>query len=125
AATLALARTYAPVLRLSTGEPYHPLRLYAYVIVGTRHSGTSPHGPLLQTHPTLFSLPTTAGSSYLDVTGAEPNAHASTYPRLEQRLRASRPRATVYFHVVRQPAKGQIAIEYWLMYLYNDFYDKH
>ena len=125
AATLALARTYAPMLRLSAGEAYRPLRLEDYLSVSTLHSGTSPRGPLLQTHPTLFSLPTTAGSSYLDVTGAEPNSHASTYPRLDQRLRASRPRATVYFHVVRQPAKGRIAIEYWLMYLYNDFYDKH
>jgi hypothetical protein len=124
-ATLALARTYAPVLRLSGGEPYRPLRLEDYLSVGTLHSGVPPRGPLLQTHPTLFSLPTAAGSYYLDVSGAEPNSHASTYPRIDQRLRASRPRATVYFHVVRQAATGRVAIEYWFLYLYNDFYDRH
>jgi hypothetical protein len=125
AANLTLARTYAPVLRLSAGEPYHPLRLEDYLSVGTLHSGVAPRGPRLQAHPTLFSLPTTAGSSYIDVTGAEPNSHASRYPHFEQQLRASHPRSTVYFHVVRQPAKGRTAIEYWFMYLYNDFYDKH
>jgi hypothetical protein len=125
AATLALARTYAPVLRLSAGEPYHPLRLEDYLRVSTLHSGAPPHGPLLQMRPTPFSLPAVGGSFYLDVSGAEPNSHASTYPRIEQRLRTSRPRATVYFHVARQPATGRMAIEYWFLYLYNNFYDKH
>lgn len=125
AATLALARTYAPVLRLSAGEAYRPLRLEDYLSVSTLHSGGPPHGPLLQTHPTLFSLPAVPGRFYLDISGAEPNSHASRYPRIEQGLRASRPRATVYFHVVRQPAEGRVAIEYWFMYLYNDFYDRH
>jgi hypothetical protein len=125
AANLTLARIYAPVLRLSAGEPYYPLRLEDYLSVSTLHSGVAPRGPLLQAHPTLFSLPVAAGRFYVDIGGAEPNSHASRYPGIEQRLRASRPRPTVYFHVVRQPAKGRIAIEYWFMYLYNDFYDNH
>jgi hypothetical protein len=125
AATLALAHRYAPVLRLSAGEPYHPLRLEDYLSVSTLHSGVPPHGPLLQMHPTLFSLPAVGGSFYLDVSRAEPNSHASRYPGIEQRLRASRPRSTVYFHVARQAATGRVAIEYWFLYLYNNFYDKH
>jgi hypothetical protein len=125
AATLALARTYAPVLRLSAGEPYHPLRLEDYLSVTTLHSGAPPHGPLLQVLPTLFSLPTVSGRFYLDVSGAAPYSHASRYRQIEQQLRASRPRATVYFHTVRQPASGRTAIEYWFSYLYNDFYDRH
>jgi hypothetical protein len=125
AAKLDLARTYAPVLRLSSGEPYRPLRLEDYLSVSTLHSGTPPHGRLLQSNPTLFSLPAVAGRFYLDVNGAEPHSHASRYPDIEQRLRASHPRATVYFHVVRQRATGRVAIEYWFQYLYNDFYDKH
>jgi hypothetical protein len=125
AATLALARKYAPVLRLSADESYHPLGLEDYLGVSTLHSAVPPHGPLLQTHPTLFSLPAVVGSFYLDISGAEPNSHGSRYARIEQRLRASRPRATVYFHLAHQPARGRLAIEYWFMYLYNDFYDKH
>jgi hypothetical protein len=125
AATLDLARAYAPVLRLSAGEHYHPLRLEDYLSVSTLHSGVPPHGPLLRAHPTLFSLPVVAGRFYLDVKTAEPNSRVSGYPNIEQGLRASHPRATVYFHVLRQPATGRVAIEYWFQYLYNDFYDKH
>ena len=124
-ATLALARTYAPVLRLSAGEPYHPLRLEDYLSVSTLHSGPSPHGPLLQSRPTLFSLFVGTRSSYLDVKGAQPNSHASRYRRTEQQLRAARPRPTVYFHRARQLSTGRVALEYWFLYLYNDFYDKH
>jgi hypothetical protein len=80
---------------------------------------------LVQTHPTPFSLPTLPGRFYVDVKGAEPNSHASRYPGIEQRLRAAHPRAAAYFHIVRQPATGRVAIEYWFQYLYNDFYDKH
>jgi hypothetical protein len=125
AATLALARTYAPVLRLSRGEPYRPLRLEDYLSAGALHSGTPPRGLLAQSRPTLFSLPTSPGGHYLDIAGAEPNSNPSGYPQIEQRLQAARPRPTVYWHVARQPATGRIAIEYWLLYLYNDFYDKH
>jgi hypothetical protein len=80
---------------------------------------------LLQAQPSLFSLPTGAGSFYLDVAGAEPNAHASRYAVLERRLEAARPQATIYWHIARQPGAGRVAIEYWFFYLYNDFYDRH
>lgn len=125
AATLALARAYAPVLRLSSGEGYRPLRIEDYLSASSLRSGLPPRGPLLQPHPTLFSLPTTAGRFYLDVGGGEPYVRPSPYPGLEQKLLAARPRSTVYWHVVRDPVSGRIAIEYWLFYLYNDFYDKH
>jgi hypothetical protein len=125
AATVALARTYAPLLRLSRGEPYQPLRLEDYVSSASLHGGSPPRGAVLQAHPTLFSLPTTPGSSYLDLGGAEPNANPLAYRTIEQRLQAARSRPTVYWHVARQAATGRIAIEYWLLYLYNDFYDSH
>jgi hypothetical protein len=124
AATLALARTYAPVLRLASGEPYRPLRLENYLGVTTLHTGTPPRGALAQLHPTLFSLPTT-GTTYLDVSGAEPNTSPAIYPQVQARLQAADPRPTVYWHVTRQPVAGRIAIEYWFLYLYNDFYDRH
>jgi hypothetical protein len=124
AATLALARTYAPVLRLSAGEVYQPLRLEDYLSSASLHGGSPPRGPLLQPKPTLFSLPTTPGPSYLDLAGAEPNANPLAYRTIQQREEAH-PRPTVYWHVARQPRTGRIAIEYWFLYLYNDFYDRH
>jgi hypothetical protein len=44
---------------------------------------------------------------------------------MEQQLAAVRPRPSVYFHLAYQPAAGRVAIEYWFLYLYNDFYDEH
>jgi len=125
AATLALARTYAPLLRLGSGEPYRPLRLEDYVSAASLHGGSPPSGPLQQAHPTLFSLPTVSGRTYLDVAGAEPSTSPLAYRSVQQRLQAARPRPAVYWHVARQPATGRVAIEYWFLYLYNDFYDRH
>jgi hypothetical protein len=44
---------------------------------------------------------------------------------MEQQIEQSRPRPTVYWRTVHQPGTGRIAIEYWFLYLYNDFYDRH
>lgn len=120
-----LAQQYAPVLRLASGEHYHPLRLEDYLTKTVLRTGSPPHGTLTQAQPTLFSLPVTTTSTYLDVRGAEPNLQASRYPVIEQQLRSAQPRPTVYFHLAYEPSQGRVAIEYWLFYLYNDFYDQH
>ncbi len=125
AATLALARTYAPILRLSSGERYRPLRIEDYLARSSLMSGSPPKGSLLQSRPTLFSLPTTPGASYLDVRGADPASSPSGYATLERQIESADPQPTVYWHVARAPGHGRLAIEYWLLYLYNDFYDRH
>jgi len=125
ASAVQLAAKYAPVLRLASGERYQPLRLEDYLTRTVLRSGSPPHGTIAQPQPTLFSLPVTSSATYLDIRGAEPNAQASKYPVIEQQLRVARPRPTVYFHLAYEPGRGRVAIEYWLLYLYNDFYDQH
>lgn len=125
ASAVQLAAKYAPVLRLASREPYRPLRLEDYLTKTVLRSGSPPHGTLEQAQPTLFSLPVTSAPTYLDIRSAEPNLHASRYPGIEQQLELARPRPTVYFHLADQPTQGRVAIEYWLLYLYNDFYDQH
>jgi hypothetical protein len=125
AGALQLAAKYAPVLRLAAGERYRPLRLEDYLTKAALRNGSPPHGTLAQAQPTLFSLPVTSAPTYLDIRDAEPNAHASRYPSIEQQLELAQPRPTVYFHLAYQPAAGRVALEYWLLYLYNDFYDQH
>ena len=44
---------------------------------------------------------------------------------IEHQVESTTPRPTVYWHVVRQTSTGRVAIEYWFLYLYNDFYDQH
>ncbi len=125
AGALQLARRYAPTLRFATNEHYRPLRLDDYLVHSVLRAGSPPGGTITQPKPTLFSLPSTPAASYLDVRGAQPNANAALYPSIEQQLESTTPRPTVYWHVVRQATTGRVAIEYWFMYLYNDFFDKH
>ena len=125
ATAVQLAQKYAPVLRLASGEHYHPLRLEDYLTKTVLRTGSPPHGTLTQAQPTLFSLPITSASTYLDVRGPEPNFQPKRYPVIEQQLRAAHPRPTVYFHLAYAPGQGRVAIEYWFFYLYNDFYDQH
>lgn len=120
-----LARRYAPRLHLASGERYRPLRLEDYLMRSVLRAGSPPNGAISQTRPTLFSLPTTSVATYLDVRDAQPNANAALYPSIERQLESRDPRPVVYWHLVRQPSTGRVAIEYWLFYLYNDFYDKH
>jgi Vacuolar protein sorting-associated protein 62 len=125
ATAVQLAAKYAPVLRFTAGERYKPLRLEDYLTKTDLRNGSPPHGTLSQARPTLFSLPVASTPTYLDIRGAQPSARATAYPSIEQQLEAARPRPSVYFHLAYQPAAGRVAIEYWFLYLYNDFYDQH
>ena len=125
ASAVQLAAKYAPVLRLASGERYRPLLLEDYLTKTDLRTGSPPRGTLSQSRPTLFSLPVTATPTYLDIRGAQPSARATAYPSIEQQLAAARPRPSVYFHLAYQPAAKRVAVEYWFLYLYNDFYDQH
>jgi len=125
ASAAALARQFAPTLRLSLAEHYKPLAMREYVARSVLRTGLPPHGASAQPHPTLFSLPTTPTATYLDVGGAEPYLHASQYRTIEHQLEQASPRPTVYWRLAHQPSTGRIAIEYWFLYLYNDFVDRH
>jgi hypothetical protein len=87
-------------------------------------TGAPPRGTTTQSRPTLFTLPVTPSATYLDVRNAEPYLNALQYRTIEQQLEAAR-RPTVYWRLVRQSSTGRIALEYWFLYLYNDFLDRH
>jgi hypothetical protein len=124
-AAVAEAEQFAPVLHLATAEHYKPLAMQDYVAQTSLHSGSPPRGKLAQSTPTLYSLPTGPGTSYLDVRNAEPYRNAARYRTIEQQLEQAQPRPTVYWRIARQASTGTTAIEYWFLYLYNDFADKH
>jgi hypothetical protein len=122
-AAVALAQQFAPTLRLSSAEHFRPVAAQDYLARSVLKVGAPPRGKTSQAHPTLFTLPVTPAATYLDVQNAEPYRSASQYRVLEQQLETRRP--TVYWRLVRQPSTGRIAIEYWFLYLYNDFLDRH
>jgi hypothetical protein len=124
ASAVALAAQFAPTLRLAATEHYTPISMADYVAHATLRTGTPPLGPTVQQRPTLFSLPVGTGASYLDLRGPQPFLHASQYRTIEQQLEQAH-RPTVYWRIAHQPSTGRIAIEYWFLYLYNDFVDRH
>jgi hypothetical protein len=126
AATAAeLAARYAPELRLPSGEHYRPLRLEDFLANSALRVGAPPNGTLAQARSTLFSLPVSSAPTYLDIPNVEPNLHPSRYVSLENAIERVRPRPSVYFHLAYEPAAKRVAIEYWFLYLYNDFYVRH
>jgi hypothetical protein len=118
-----IAEQFAPTLRLSKAERYRPIAAQDFLARAVLKAGAAPHGTTLQGRPTLFTLPAMLGPSYLDILGAEASQVAA-YRTIEQQLEAAR-RPTVYWRIARQPSTGRIAIEYWFLYLYNDFVDRH
>jgi hypothetical protein len=125
AAAAATAEQYAPVLHLAAAEHYKPLAMEDYVAQTALRTGTPPRGRLAQSTPTLFSLPTGTGTSYLDVRNAEPYSNAARYRTIEQQLEQAHPHPMVYWRIAHQASTATTAIEYWFLYLYNDFADKH
>jgi hypothetical protein len=125
AAALELAQRLAPELHLAAAERYRPLAIQDYLSTTTLRAGSPPRGTAVQTQPTLFTLPITPAPTYLDVRRAQPYTQASRYPVIEHGLEQARPRPTVYWHLARQPSTGRIALEYWFLYLYNDFFVRH
>jgi hypothetical protein len=121
----ALADQFAPTLRLSSAEQFKPIAIEDYLSHATLKTGTPPTGRATQLHPTSFSIPTGPGPSYLDLRNADASRGPSQYRAIEQQIEKLRPRPTVYWRIAHEPSTGRIAIEYWFLYLYNDFTDRH
>jgi Vacuolar protein sorting-associated protein 62 len=127
-----LAQRYAPVVRLveqpkpcGHGEPFEPIDVNA--VLG--NADVALRGPwgganIVEVAPTARDLAKGRFGYNLDFPG-NALAPGCTYDRWSRRL-LSTWRPTVYAHVVTEPAHpGELALQYWLFYVFNDFNDKH
>ena len=126
-----LAAKYAPVVRLveqteecGPGEPYRPMdvdRLFGDSTVALR--GPWNATDLVKIGPTAEDL---AGlfEYHLDFPGSALDPGCD-YERWARRLeKGSEP--TIYAHVATDPtAPGQVALQYWFFYAFNDFNNTH
>lgn len=131
-AEIELAMRHAPVVRVRAqeeqcgdGEPYLPVDVDT--IMG--NSGVALRGPwhtddLVDIAPTAADLGEGLSQYHLDLPG-EALAPGCDYEAWEQEVTAdSRP--TVYARVVEDAARpGQVALQYWFYYLFNDWNNKH
>jgi hypothetical protein len=127
----ALARRYAPVVRLvahtdcEPGKPYLPIDvnlLFGEPTVALR----GPWGPgdLVKIGPTAADLAKGLFEYHLDFPGSALDPGCS-YLHWERRLvEGSVP--AVYAHVATDPAHpGKLALQYWLFYVFNDWNNLH
>ena len=126
-----LAAKYAPVVRLveqteecGPGEPYQPMdvdRLFGDSTVALR--GPWKPTDLVKIGPTAKDL---AGlyEYHLDFPGNALDPGCD-YEKWARRLEQGSP-PTVYAHVATDPAApGELALQYWFFYVFNDFNNKH
>lgn len=129
---VALARTYAPVVRLKEqsepcgpGEPYEPIDIN--LLMG--NDEVALRGPwdtvnLVRVAPTADDLSRGLHDYHLDFPGnaLDPGC---TYERWSQRLTAGTP-PTIYARVVTEAGEpGRLALQYWFFYVFNDFNNTH
>ncbi len=127
-----LAKKYAPVVRLVAqqapcghGEPYEPVDVK--VVLG--NDEVALRGPwsgsnLVKVAPTADDLSVGLFGYNLDFPG-NPLSPGCTYEEWSQRISPGTA-PTTYARVVGDPAHpGQLALQYWFFYVYNDFNNKH
>ncbi|HEY1368556.1 MAG TPA: Vps62-related protein [Gaiellaceae bacterium] len=127
-----LAQKYAPVVRLveqkeecGHGEPYEPTKVD--VVLGS--PDVALRGPwdtttVVKVAPTGADLSHGLSGYNLDFPGDALNP-GCTYDEWSHRITAGA-RPTTYARVVTESAHpGELALQYWFFYLFNDFNDKH
>lgn len=124
-----LLATFAPVIAVRAqpvdceeGEPYLPMSVDdLFEVPGLRMLG--PDGAVIEA-PTLDDLAEVAPGPdwYIDIPGNALKPGCS-YERLYNALDAE---PVIYGRVVTDPDHpGQLVVQYWFFYLYNDFNDRH
>lgn len=128
-----LAERYAPIVVVKAqedecdtyGEPYLPMRVDALLdndqvalrLVGNRD-------PVVKWGPSASDLAELGQGFYLDFPGSSLTP-GCTYERDFRRFTEGM-RPAVYAHIAKQADEpGQIALQYWLYWYYNDWNNKH
>ncbi|TCO50256.1 hypothetical protein EV646_102330 [Kribbella antiqua] len=132
AAAQTLAMRYSPVVRLqedssncANGEQFQPTDVEA-VLGDQQVALRGPWRPpdLVKPQPEGKDIRLGFPGHFLDFPG-DPLRPGCTYAEWSARINAAHP-ATVYAHVVRDPAfPGQISLEYWFFYVFNDYNNTH
>jgi hypothetical protein len=130
--SLQLAQRFAPVVRLveqrepcGQGEPFEPTNVD--VVLG--NPDVALRGPwdttnIVEVAPTAHDLSNGLFGYHLDFPG-NALSPGCTYAEWSRRITAGT-QPTTYVRVVAEPSHpGELALQYWFFYVFNDFNDKH
>jgi RsiW-degrading membrane proteinase PrsW (M82 family) len=126
---LELAATYAPVLYFHAKERYRPQPIEVMLDHARLRQTISGVEATVRDEVTIDDLATAPADAYLDLwygndtTSGYLNYTAHGWYYDVNDLRAAYP-VTAYARVKRA-SDGRVAIQYWLFYYYNDWYNKH
>ncbi len=126
---LELAQTYAPVLYFHPNERYRPQDVQVMLDHARMRQVISGVEVTVSDPVIVADLASAPADAYLDLWYGQDDtsgylnytAHGSYYDL--NALRATYP-ITAYARIAHA-ADGQVAIQYWLFYYYNDWYNKH
>lgn len=135
----ALAKRFAPILLLDSLDLFRPLDQPSYVratdlkkrradaagnVIETTVVKSTPGIQDLPNEPIRCGLPENSQCYFLDVPDREPaDALAPLeYASLQETLFANGAKHTVYWNVT-QGSSGEVAIQYWFLYVFNDYFD--
>ncbi|MEV6284010.1 hypothetical protein [Kribbella sp. NPDC051770] len=132
AAAQQLAERYAPVVKLqgdssrcADGEQFQPTDVEA-VLGDQQVALRGPWRPpdLVKPQPEAADLGHGFPGHFLDFPG-DPLRPGCSYAEWSARINAAHP-STVYAHVVADPGfPGQLSLEYWFFYVFNDYNNTH
>ncbi|MGB3328891.1 MAG: hypothetical protein WBA46_08050 [Thermomicrobiales bacterium] len=130
-----LIAKYAPIVALKNqtsvcdtkGEPYFPVAVEAVlgdpsVTLKRGTTDSSKTDPVIATAPTAQDLFAKGSDYYLDLPGDPRHPGCSYAQWFAERKAHLTP--TTYAHIVSD-GSGQLALQYWFFYVYNDFNNKH
>jgi hypothetical protein len=131
-AAQSLAERYSPVVRLqedssncADGEQFQPTAVEA-VLGDQQVALRGPWRPpdLVKAQPEAGDIGLGFPGHFLDFPG-DPLRPGCDYAEWSARINAAHP-ATVYAHVVADPQfPGQLSLEYWFFYVFNDYNNTH
>lgn len=127
-----LADRYAPIVALQDqkkecgkGEPYKPISVDA--VLGNPEielRGPGSGHPVVKTGPTAADLFGKGAGYYLDLPG-NPLSPGCTYEKEARRWNGDRA-PVAYAHIATEEGRpGELALQYWFYYVFNDFNNKH
>jgi hypothetical protein len=127
----ALAERFAPILRQHSTERFLPIDRLRFVSATVlkyrvgRRTGVVRAAAILERLPeSLDACPLPRCTFFLDIPNVRESSKVSRYVAVQRRLLGDAA-PTVYWHVLRYDDSEDITVQYWFLYLFNNFENQH
>jgi hypothetical protein len=128
----AIAARFAPVLRQHSTERFLPIDRGAYVSASVLETAVKGGATQILKRflgvtdlpESLSGCPIAGCRFFLDIPGLSESSPVRKYVAVQARILRNRTPA-VYWNVTRYKETGDLAVQYWFLYLFNNFLNRH